>query len=132
MRGHLAEFVPDGLTALVFTGPKGGAIRWGNFRNLTAWTKTVAELGLAGLHFHDLRHGQHAGGDERRDPGPDGPHGHDSMRAAIIYQHATTEADASIAASLEAAIDAQDRPAADDEDQRDDDDGAPGALVPAR
>jgi hypothetical protein len=54
------------------------------------------------------------------------------MRAAITYQHATTEADARIAASLEAAIDAQDRPAADDEDQRDDDDGAPGALVPAR
>ena len=29
----------------------------GNFRKLTAWTKTVAELGLGGLHFHDLRLG---------------------------------------------------------------------------
>jgi hypothetical protein len=60
--------------------------------------------------------------------------GHDSMRAAITYQHATTEADARIAASLEeAAIDAQDRPAAaDHEEQGDDEFGASGALVPAR
>ena len=37
-------------------GPKGGPIWRGNFRKLTAWTKTVAGLGFAGLHFHDLRH----------------------------------------------------------------------------
>jgi hypothetical protein len=30
--------------------------------------------------------------------------GHDSVRAAIIYQHATTEADARIAVALEAAL----------------------------
>jgi hypothetical protein len=30
--------------------------------------------------------------------------GHDSVRAAIIYQHATTEADARIAGSLDADI----------------------------
>jgi hypothetical protein len=44
--------------------------------------------------------------------------GHDSVRAAIIHQHATNEADARIAASLEAAL------AGDDVDQGDDDDGA--------
>lgn len=44
--------------------------------------------------------------------------GHDSVRAAIIPQHATNEADARIAASLEAAL------AGDDVDQGDDDDGA--------
>jgi integrase len=55
MREHLATFVGNDPTALVFTGPKGGAIWRGNFRKLTAWTKTVAGLGMAGLHFHDLR-----------------------------------------------------------------------------
>jgi integrase len=56
MREHLAEFLPDDPTALVFTGPKGGATRRGNFRKMTVWTKTVSELGLAGVHVHDLRH----------------------------------------------------------------------------
>ena len=50
--------------------------------------------------------------------------GHDSVRAAIIYQHATTEADTRIAATLEAEL------LADDDDQPDDDDGAAGALDP--
>ena len=47
--------------------------------------------------------------------------GHDAVRAAIIYQHATSEADARIAASLEAAL------AVGDEDQGAGDDGAGGA-----
>lgn len=33
--------------------------------------------------------------------------GHDSMQAAIIYQHATTEADARIAVALEAELTAE-------------------------
>src|SRR5262245_60134167 len=44
---HLDERVADDPSALVFTGPSGGVIRRGNFRKLTAWTKTVAELGHA-------------------------------------------------------------------------------------
>jgi integrase len=118
---HLAEFVGDDPAALVFTGPKGGAIRRGNFRKLTAWTKTVAELGLAGLHFHDLRHTGNTlaamSGVSTRDLMA--RMGHDSVRAAIIYQHATTEADARIAAALEAAL-------AGDEAQADEDDGGQG------
>ena len=43
--------------------------------------------------------------------------GHDSVRAAIIYQHATSEADARIAAALEAAL-------AGDVDHGDENDGA--------
>ena len=100
--------------------PKGGSIRRGNFRKLTAWTKTVAQLGLAGLHFHDLRHTGNTlaamSGVSTRDLMA--RMGHDSVRAAIIHQHATNEADARIAASLEAAL------AGDDVDQGDDDDGA--------
>jgi integrase len=118
---HLAEFVGEDPAALVFTGPKGGAIRRGNFRKLTAWTKTVSELGLAGLHFHDLRHTGNTlaamSGVSTRDLMA--RMGHDSVRAAIIYQHATTEADARIAAALEAAL-------AGDEDQADEDDDGQG------
>lgn len=59
--------------------------------------------------------------------------GHDSVRAAIIYQHATTEADARIAAALEAELSGDDEGQADDDaGPGDDDDGAAGALVPAR
>jgi hypothetical protein len=50
--------------------------------------------------------------------------GHDSVRAAIICQHATTEADARIAAALEAALaGGEDQADEDDEDQGDEDDG---------
>jgi len=127
--------VGDAPTALVFTGPKGGAIRRGNFRKLTAWTKTVAGLGLAGLHVHDLRHTGNTlaatSGVSTRDLMA--RMGHDSVRAAIIYQHATTEADARIAAALEAALAGDDGQGDNlDEDQGYDDDGAAGALVPAR
>jgi integrase len=48
MRGHLDEHVEDDPAALVFTGPKGGPIRRGNFRKLTLWRKVVADLGLVG------------------------------------------------------------------------------------
>jgi hypothetical protein len=49
--------------------------------------------------------------------------GHDSDRAALIYQHATRDADRKIADALDARIKAE-RPA-------DDDDGTASALVPA-
>jgi integrase len=132
VREHMAEFVPDDPTALVFTGPRGGAIRRGNFRKLTAWTKTVAGLGLAGLHFHDLRHTGNTlaamSGVSTRDLMA--RMGHDSMRAAIICQHATTEADARIAAALAAALDADadDDATTDDDSQGDDDHGAADEL----
>ena len=53
--------------------------------------------------------------------------GHDSVRAAIIYQHATTEADAKIAAALDAELASE--PADDDGSGDDDDDGTAGVLV---
>lgn len=53
---HLADYVkPDG-DALVFTGEQGNAIRRPNFNQRVKWTKIVTDLGLAGLHFHDLPH----------------------------------------------------------------------------
>jgi hypothetical protein len=34
--------------ALVFTGPKGGALRRGHFNNLPRWVDTVRALGMPG------------------------------------------------------------------------------------
>jgi len=53
---HLMTYVDPALDALVFTGPKGGALRRAHFNNLTRWVETVRELGALGLHFHDLRY----------------------------------------------------------------------------
>jgi len=53
---HLMLYVDAGPDALVFTGPKGGALRRAHFNNLTKWVETVKKLGVPGLHFHDLRH----------------------------------------------------------------------------
>ena len=55
--------------------------------------------------------------------------GHDDMRAALIHQRATSEADRRIADRLNALVNGEES-AGDDQD--DDDDGATGALVPAR
>jgi integrase len=53
---HLTVYVDARPEALVFTGPKGAALRRGNFNTLTRWVVTVRALGVPGLHFHDLRH----------------------------------------------------------------------------
>ena len=54
--------------------------------------------------------------------------GHNSARAAMIYQHATTAAGRAIADALSAQIEASGK---DGEDRPDGDDGLSGALVPA-
>ena len=54
--------------------------------------------------------------------------GHDSTRAAVIYQHATAAADRGIADALNERIEASEK---EDEDWPDDDDGLGGVLVPA-
>lgn len=54
--------------------------------------------------------------------------GHDDMRAALIYQRATSDADRLIAERLSLLVEEHRRDSADG----DDDDGASGALVPAK
>lgn len=74
-----------------------------NWRDSVRWPASVKAAGLpVGFHFHDLRHtGNHlaasAGASTR-----ELMHrmGHGSMRAALIYQHATSERDQEIAAEL--------------------------------
>ena len=103
---HLADFVSPEPTALVFTGPKGAPLRRSNFNPLVGWLEAVEAIGAPGLHFHDLRHTGNtlaaATGVSTRDLMA--RMGHDSMNAAIIYQHATREADHVIADALDAGM----------------------------
>jgi integrase len=124
LRVHLAEHSSSG--PLVFTTPSGTPIRRGNFNQLVKWRETVERLGLDGVRFHDLRHTGNTlaarSGVSTRDLMA--RMGHDSMQAAITYQHATAEADARIAAALDAELTRGDGHAGDDSGpQHDDGDG---------
>jgi integrase len=99
---HLAEFPASGAE-LIFRGPLGAPLRRNNFHRSVDWSNLVVNAGLpAGFHFHDLRHTGNnlaaASGASTREL----MHrmGHGSMRAALIYQHATSDRDREIAAAL--------------------------------
>ena len=139
LRRHTERYAGPGTEGLLFRGEKGAVLRRGNFGRTTKWPKIVVEVGLpAGFHFHDLRHtgnqlAANAGATTR-----ELMHrmGHGSMRAALIYQHATTDRDRAIAEALGTLVDAsheaQDDDAGQDatgDDENPDDDTA-GALVP--
>ncbi|SFE61275.1 Phage integrase family protein [Actinopolyspora alba] len=96
---HLEAYVGQSPDSLVFTGPRGAALRRGNFNQLVNWRATVDKLGVPGLHFHDLRHtGNHfAARSGASTKELMARMGHDDMRAALIYQRATSEADRQIA-----------------------------------
>lgn len=108
LRAHMnGEFVEDGQQALIFTGQKGAVLRSGNFGRAVQWIDTVERLGLPpGFHFHDLRHTGNtlaaASGASTREL----MHrmGQSSMRAALIYQHATSERDREIADGMDRRI----------------------------
>jgi integrase len=124
---HLSLFVGAAPGALLFPGAKGGPLRRGNFNKQSAWPHAAAAIGAEGLHFHDLRHT----GNVFAAASGAGPRdlmarmGHDSERAAIIYQHATRGADEAITKATDVHVQAE---RADDEGGGD---GAGGALVPA-
>jgi integrase len=122
---HLDTYVENRPDAFVFLGAGGGFLRGSNFRRDANWAQALADMGLEGIHFHDLRH---TGNTLAAQSGASladlkARMGHDSNRAALIYQHATRDADRKIADALDARVRAE-RP------ERDDDDGAAGALVP--
>jgi hypothetical protein len=83
-------------------------IRRSSFNPRVGWMKAVEAIGAPGLHFHDLRHTGNtlaaATGVSTRDLMA--RMGHDSMNAAIIYQHATREADRVIADALDVRVQA--------------------------
>ena len=106
VREHLSLFVSPEAEALIFPGVKGGPLRRSNFNKMSAWPHAVRAIGAEGLHFHDLRHtGNHfaaASGASLKDLMA--RMGHDSERAAIIYQHEAQGADLAITSAIDAHI----------------------------
>jgi integrase len=91
----------------------------------TAWPQAVATIGGLGLHFHDLRHTGNtfaaASGAGLRDLMA--RMGHDSERAALIYQHEARGADPAITNAIDAHVHAQRTQGEHD------DDSSPGTLT---
>jgi integrase len=104
---HLEKFTALGDDSLVFVGPKGGQLRRPNFSK--TWRQATRAAGLTGFHFHDLRHtGNHiagATGASLRELMS--RMGHSTTRAALIYQHRTTERDRLIAAAMHELVEAE-------------------------
>jgi integrase len=124
---HLSVFVKDEPGALVFPGAKGGPLRRGNFNRMSAWPYAARGIGAEGLHFHDLRHtGNHfaaSSGAGLRDLMA--RMGHDSERAALIYQHEARGADQAITNAIDTHVEAERETSA-----QGDDDGQAGTLAP--
>lgn len=104
---HLESYVKAEPDSLLFTGEQGGALRRPNFNQRTKWTAIVKKMDLAGLHFHDLRHAGNIWASKAGMSTKDlmARMGHDDMRAALIYQRATSEADQKIADQLSRMVD---------------------------
>jgi integrase len=104
---HLAEFVDAGPDALLFTGVQGRALHRGAWGQRVKWPELMRKLGLAGVHFHDLRHAGNIWASKAGMSTKDlmARMGHDDMRAALIYQRATSDADRLIADRLSALVD---------------------------
>lgn len=123
LRVHLRIFAQQGANGLVFVGAKGAPLARPTFSR--PWKKALAKADLAGIRVHDLRHT----GNTLAAPGTSlrelmARMGHSTPRAALIYQHATSDRDRLIAAALEELA-----RAAREKDGKDGDDGAASAPV---
>jgi integrase len=105
VKRHLEQFAAPGRDGHVFVGPQGGQLRRSNFRD--DWVSARKAAGVTSeLHFHDLRHtgntlASTAGASTRELMTR---MGHSSSRAALIYQHMTSDRDRTIADRLGALI----------------------------
>lgn len=100
---HLAS-VPLGADGLLFTTTSGAPMRRATL--YTAWGRATRAVGITGLRFHDLRH---TGNTLAAATGASTKElmarmGQSSPRAALIYQHATQDRDAAIAAGLSSMV----------------------------
>ena len=98
---HVATFTASQPDALVFTSPTGALLRDNNFRH-RVWRPALAEAGLSGTHFHDLRH---TGNTLTATTGASlrelmDRMGHSSPRAALIYLHGSDARQRAIADGL--------------------------------
>ncbi|HEU0102107.1 MAG TPA: site-specific integrase [Mycobacteriales bacterium] len=99
LAAHLLEHVPAGCP-LVFPNSKGEPINRYSFASV--WGRAREKAGMPGFHFHDLRHTGNTLAATTGASTKELMHrmGHSSVRAALIYQHATDERDAVIAQAL--------------------------------
>ena len=109
LREHLAAFVKPEPDALVFPSPMGGPMLRRNFNRAVGWSYATSAIGAPDLHFHDLRHTGNtfaaATGAGLKDLMA--RMGHDSERAAMIYQHEARGADAAITGGIDAHVQAE-------------------------
>lgn len=108
----------------MFTMLRGGAMRRGSFNPLVKWKEKVMKISVPNLRVHDLRQT----GNTLAAPGAGlrdlmTRMGHDSPRAALIYLHATSEADQAIADRLSGLVQRHREPGSRQ-------DGTAGAWVP--
>ncbi|MFJ5099306.1 tyrosine-type recombinase/integrase [Streptomyces sp. NPDC088557] len=98
---HLEHFAGAGRDGHLFQGPRGGLLRRSNFRD--DWIAARNKAGVQHtVHFHDLRHtgntlASSAGASTRELMTR---MGHSTTRAALIYQHMTSDRDQHIAGKL--------------------------------
>jgi len=106
---HITYYVGQHPESLLFTGElSGGPVRRSNFSQRVKWSSMVERLGMKGVHFHDLRHAGNIWASKCGTSTRDlmARMGHDDMRAALIYQRATSDADRRIAEELSAMVEA--------------------------
>lgn len=106
LRRHF-EGVGSDRDALVFTGEHGATPRRGTWRPSVKWSALTESVGLPkGFRFHDLRHtGNHLAaqtGASTRELMQ--RMGHSTVRAAMIYQHATDARSRHLADRLDALV----------------------------
>ena len=102
---HLEHYAEPSPAGRVFLGPKGATPHRTHFTKPWRAAKKAAGVDQA-VHLHDLRHtGNHlaatSGASTRELMAR---MGHSSMRAALIYQHATSQRDRAIADALDRMI----------------------------
>lgn len=104
LEDHLTRFVAPEPDALVFLGDRGGTLERSNWSVRFAHAREAA--GLEELRFHDLRHfaGTMAAQTGATTRELMSRLGHSSSRAALRYQHATSERDVAIADGLDALV----------------------------
>ncbi|MEU8104613.1 site-specific integrase [Nonomuraea muscovyensis] len=123
LREHLATYVGNEPGALLFPAAKGGPLRRSGFNTRTRWVDVVRDMGMPGLHFHDLRHTGNMLAAQSGAGLKDlmARMGHDNVRTAMIYQHAVRGADRAITDAIDRHINRT-----DDEG----DNGSAGVLAP--
>ena len=111
LREHLAVFVAAEPGALVFPGPRAARCGAATSTRCPAGRMRSQSIGVPGLHFHDLRHtgNQFAPGSGAALKDLMARMGHDSERAAMIYQHEARGADKRITDAIDPHVQAEQR-----------------------